>query len=152
MVWSHFAPKFFCKQTKSSWPSKMPNKKSHYVFNFLLIYLLHRCGVSKCWFSSTIIAWLFLIVEAIKGHCKICSFCQATKCLEIPQVSHPCGLHGSAYTAVPAPSDTRQLYRDSHQWASIPQATINNQSTPRRCAALFSDPRCFSRVSVTKRA
>ncbi len=39
-----------------------------------IIHLPHRCGISRCWLDSMIIAQVCLRLATIKGHSKICSF------------------------------------------------------------------------------
>ncbi len=39
-----------------------------------IIYPPHRCGISRCWLNSMIIAQVCLRLATIKGHSKMCSF------------------------------------------------------------------------------
>ncbi len=39
-----------------------------------IIHPPHRCGISRCWLDSMIIAQVWLRLVTIKGHSKMCSF------------------------------------------------------------------------------
>ncbi len=47
---------------------------SEHVFFAEIIHPPHRCGISRCWLDTMIIAQVCLRLATIKGHSKMCSF------------------------------------------------------------------------------
>ncbi len=84
-----FLPPFFMRWTQSSKTFSMYTKcpflsnivhksvlncvSEHFSFAEI-IHPPHRCGISRCWLDSMIIAQVCLRLATIKGHSKMCSF------------------------------------------------------------------------------
>ncbi len=54
----------------------MPGISEHFSFAEI-IHPPHRCGISRCWLDSMIIAQVCLRLATIKGHSKMCKMCTA---------------------------------------------------------------------------
>ncbi len=78
MSWTQRSKTFLCT-TKDLFLSNIVHKSvlicvsEHFSFAEI-IHPPHRCGISRCWLDSMIIAQVCLRLATIKGHSKMCSF------------------------------------------------------------------------------
>ncbi len=61
---------------------------------FVMRYSQHyRCGISRCWLDSMIIAQVSLRLATIKGHSKICSFITQHNATDVAGFEGACNWH-----------------------------------------------------------
>ncbi len=112
-------------------------------FSFVgIIHPPHRCGISRCWLDSMIIAQVCLRLATIKGHSKMCSFITQHNATDVASFEGAYNWHadcrnvhqsccpwieGSFLYHKPSPNAFQRIWQYI-QPASKPQTTCNHTS------------------------
>ncbi len=99
MSWTQRS-KTFSMYTKGLFLSNIVNKSvlicvsEHFSFAEI-IHPPHRCGISRCWWDSMIIAQVCLRLATIKGLSKMCSFITQHNATDVASFERACNWHAN---------------------------------------------------------
>ncbi len=83
-----------------------PNRALVSTSPLLRIHPPHRCGISRCWLNSMIIAQVCLRLATIKGHSKMCSFITQHNATDVASFEGACNWH----------ADCRNVHQSCCSW------------------------------------
>ncbi len=146
MSWTQRS-KTFSMYTKGLFLSNIVHKSvlicvsEHFSFAEI-IHPPHRCGISRCWLDSMIIAQVCFRLATIKGHSKMCSFITQHNATDVASIEGACNWHADCRNVhqiccpwiecsflyhKPSPKAFQRIWRYI-QPASQPQTTCNHTS------------------------
>ncbi len=98
-------PCIWWKSLTSPWETITVCVSEHFSFAEI-IHPPHRCGISRWWLDSMIIAQVCLRLATIKGHSKMCSFITQHNATDVTRFEGACNWH----------ADCRNFYQSCCLW------------------------------------
>ncbi len=105
MIWTQRSKTFLCTQ-KACFSQILFTNLSKSVLVNEIIHPPHRCGISRCWLDSMIIAQVCLRLATIKDRSKMCSFITQHNATDVASFVGACNWH----------ADCRNVHQSCWPW------------------------------------